>query len=70
MTTTTSQDSTLKMKYSWDGLEDKKAELQRLARETVEKHELLDKVCKHNGWDLTGMVLSYIRDPNTVSFCL
>jgi len=58
-----------KYTFSWTGLEHKKAELQQLAHETVEKHKALDKVCKENGWDLPGMVMNYFRDPSSVSFC-
>jgi len=50
-------------------LEHKKEELQQLARETVDKHKALDKLCRENGWDLPGMVMNYIRDPSSVSFC-
>jgi len=55
--------------FSWNGLEHKRQEMQRLAHSAVEKHKILDAVCKKNGWDLPGLVLSYVRDSNSVSYC-
>lgn len=55
--------------FSWTGLEDKKQEMQRLAHAVVEKHKLLEKACAVHGWDLPGLVLSYVRDNSSVSFC-
>ncbi len=55
--------------FSWAGLEHKKAELQQLAHETVDKYKDLDKVCRENGLDLAGMVMRYIQDPWSASLC-
>lgn len=55
--------------FSWNGLEDKKAQLQQTAHEIIALSEAISPLCEANNWSLAGIVANGVRDPSLVASC-